>query len=309
MESLTICGIGALKKFFRPFARRLGLAAKEGEWWKLRRLPWTMNLPRSGFTCNICGWIGSSFLKDFHSEGADCPRCGSIARDRFLMHAFFSTIESPSNLRVLETSPRLGLGYRLMMKKHFDYTASDFDISAHEGDIQLDLQSIDLPSDSLDVVLTPHVLEHVPDTALALGELLRVLRPGGYVFLQIPLCQGTTSVPLTPEFHADNTLVFFRFGWDITTLIRDVGFEVDVLVTSDWMDVLRGDHPRLVSNGDGFAVEDLIDSAPRWIDVDADLVSIADQHTSSALGFLPPYHFVTWRCQKPHNFVSGEVSN
>lgn len=286
------------KNLLRPLARRVGLAAPRGEWWNVRRLPWDYQGAGSGFLCNICGWNGPEFLKEFHSEGADCPRCGSISRDRFLMHSFFSTVEDPSNLRVLETSPRLGIGYRLMMRRHFDYTASDFDLSAHEGDIQLDLQSIDLPTNSVDVLLTPHVLEHVPDTSSALKEIHRVLKPGGWMFLQIPLCQGMTSVPLTPEFHADNTPVYFRFGWDLTGQVRNAGFEVDVLVTDEWRDVLRGDLPRLASNGDGFAVEDLIDSATPWIDTTRDLVSIADQNLSLRMGFLPPYHFVVWRCRK-----------
>lgn len=94
-----------------------------------------------------------------------------------------------------------------------DYTASDYDESAHRGVVQLDLQAIDLPDASVDVVLTPHVLEHVPDTDRALAELFRILTPGGSVFLQVPLPQAVTGVPAEPEYHGDHTLVFFRFGW------------------------------------------------------------------------------------------------
>jgi ubiquinone/menaquinone biosynthesis C-methylase UbiE len=82
---------------------------------------------------------------------------------------------------VLETSPRLGDTYRSRMTERVRYVCSDFDESAHAGQIVLDLQSIVLPDASVDVVLTPHVLEHVPDTDRALSELLRVLRPAGHV--------------------------------------------------------------------------------------------------------------------------------
>ena len=44
------------------------------------------------------------------------------------------------------------------------YTASDYDESAHKAMIKLDLADMQLPDDSVDVTLTPHVLEHVPDT-------------------------------------------------------------------------------------------------------------------------------------------------
>ena len=229
-----------------------------------------------------------------------CPVCGSVSRDRFLLHSFFSTIAKPSGLRVWETSPRLGDHYRRMMRKHFDYFASDYDLSAHEGDIQIDLQSIALPDESIDVLLTPHVLEHVPDTDRALGEIARVLKPGGHMFLQVPLQVGVTRVPPEPEFHADDTPVFFNFGWDLTHRLRDRGFVVGVLVTDEWRDVLRGDAPAIASKGDGFDVEGIIDSARSTLDLDRDLVAIADRDVASTLGVLPPYHHVTWRCRKPN---------
>ena len=102
------------------------------------------------------------------------------------------------------------------MQRWFSYRTSDFDLSAHRGDIQLDLQQIDLPDASVDVILTPHVLEHVPDTDRALSELFRVIAPGGRMYLQVPLSRGQTAAPTTPEFHDDNTPVFWNFGWDLT---------------------------------------------------------------------------------------------
>ena len=80
--------------------------------------------------------------------------------------------------RVIETSPRLGGDYREYMRRWFSYRTSDFDLSAHRGDIQLDLQQIDLPDASVDVVLTPHVLEHVPDTDKALTRAVPGDRSG-----------------------------------------------------------------------------------------------------------------------------------
>ena len=288
-----------MKTVLRPLARRVGLAAPSNEWWNSRQGPWVyapFDLPS---VCNVCRWSGDEFVGPFHAEMASCPVCGSVSRDRFLLHSFFSTIVKPSGLRVWETSPRLGDHYRRMMRKHFDYVASDYDLSAHEGDVQIDLQNIAFTDESIDVLLTPHVLEHVPDTDRALCEIRRVLKPGGHMFLQVPLQVGATRIPPEPEFHADNTPVFFNFGWDLTHRLRDHGFTVDVLVTDEWRDVLRGDAAAISSNGDGFDVEDIITSARTTLDLDRDLVSIADQSVASTLGTLPPYHHVTWRCHKP----------
>jgi SAM-dependent methyltransferase len=185
-----------------------------------------------------------------------------------------------------------------MMRRFFDYTASDYDLSAHEGDIQIDLQNIALPDASIDVLLTPHVLEHVPDTARALREIHRVLRPGGRMYLQVPLLHGTTAVPSTPEFHADNTPVFFNFGWDLIGLLRSAGFTTLALVTAEWQSMIVGALDAPLSSGDGFRVEDLIDGARRHLDLAHDLVSVADLERIGRYGFLPPYHFMTWECVK-----------
>ena len=298
MASIAQRFVRAVKAPLRPVARRVGLAAPSNEWWNARQGPWvSMSFDRPS-ACNVCRWTGDTFVGPFHAEMATCPVCGSVSRDRFLLHSFFTTITKPSGLRVWETSPRLGDHYLRMMRKHFEYFASDYDLSAHEGDIQIDLQNIALPDESIDVLLTPHVLEHVPDTDRALAEIHRVLKPGAHMFLQVPLQVGITRVPPEPEFHADNTPVFFNFGWDLTHRLRATGFAVDVLVTEEWRDVLRGSAPAIASNGDGFHVEDLIASARTTLDLDRDLVSIADRATALTLGAMPPYHHVTWRCRK-----------
>ena len=163
--------------------------------------------------------------------------------------------------RVIETSPRLGGEYRAYMQRWFSYRTSDFDLSAHRGDIQIDLQQIDLPDASVDVVLTPHVLEHVPDTSKALSELFRVHRARRPDVPAGPARLGTTSVPTEPEFHADNTPVFFNFGWDLTDQLRAAGFTTTVLVTDEYDQILRGELDEPDPHGDGFHVDQLMETS------------------------------------------------
>ena len=196
--------------------------------------------------------------------------------------------------RVIETSPRLGADYREYMRRWFSYRTSDFDLSAHRGDIQIDLQEIDLPDAAVDVVLTPHVLEHVPDTDQALAELHRVIAPGGRMYLQVPLLQGVTAPPVVPEFHADNTPVCWRFGWDLTDRLRAAGFTATVLVTQEYAAVLNGDLDRPDPGGDIFEVDSLVDNAR----VD-DLTVIASDADARLMGFEPAHHFATWECLRP----------
>lgn len=280
----------------RPLARRVGLAAQPGEWWQAAQPVWTTpsRLEQRERWCNICRWSGSAFGGIAHTESATCPQCQSIARDRFLIWCFTARTGPWRGARVIETSPRLGTEYREFMKRWFEYRTSDFDLSAHRGDVQIDLQQIDLPDASVDVVLTPHVLEHVPDTDRALAELHRVIAPGGRMYLQVPLVYGQTAAPVTPEFHADNTPVFWNFGWDLTDRVRAAGFRTTVLVTEEYRDVLRGDAPAPEPIGDGFHLDTLLEHARP-----ADLTAVADAAAASRMGFEPSWHFATWECLRP----------
>ena len=283
----------SVKDALRPAARRVGLAAPADGWWQEAKAVWKppTDSERRARWCNICRWTGSAFEGIAHTESAVCPQCGSIARDRFLLWCFTARSPKKRGARVIETSPRLGNEYRHYMQRWFSYRTSDFDLSAHRGDIQLDLQSIDLPDASVDVVLTPHVLEHVPDTERALSELFRVIAPGGRMYLQIPIVYGATAAPTEPEFHADNTPVFWNFGWDLTDMVRAAGFTTTVLVTEEYDAVLHGRLPEPDPHGDGFHVDSLLAHARP-----DDLTAVADRTQSSLMGFEPCYHFATWEC-------------
>src|SRR5256885_1929786 len=56
---------------------------------------------------------------------------------------------------------------------------------------------------SLDYVITSHVLEHVANPVAALAEWYRVLRPGGLIYLVVPDRRFTWDHPrpLTPVAH------------------------------------------------------------------------------------------------------------
>ena len=189
-------------------------------------------------------------------------------------------------MRVLETSPRMGDGYRLAMARWFDYKASDFDERAHRASIRIDLQDIALPDASLDLVLTPHVLEHVPETDRALAELHRVLVPGGQLLLQVPILQGATAPPAEPEFHDDDTPVFWRFGPDLADRLRNNGFTTKVLCPQQWVDEVRAGG----AHRDEHAPEFDVDSMLAGSRVD-DLEPILDTPMAERLGLWEPYQF------------------
>lgn len=109
--------------------------------------------------------------------------------------------------------------------------------------VHQDLLKLSLPSERFDLVTTNEVLEHVPDIDVALSEIVRVLKPGGWhigthpfrfmdlvgdvrtrlhndqlVFLKEPERHGN---PVDPD---RGSLVFETPGWDILERARRAGF-------------------------------------------------------------------------------------
>jgi SAM-dependent methyltransferase len=67
-----------------------------------------------------------------------------------------------------------------------------------------DLADLHLPSEQYDAVVMWHVLEHVPDPAVVLAEVARLLRPGGVFLVAVPNF-GSLEARLTRDkwFHLD----------------------------------------------------------------------------------------------------------
>jgi SAM-dependent methyltransferase len=253
--------------------------------------PWDPLPPAPGVLCPVCRWRGHAFDGPAHVELALCPACGSNGRDRFLHWCLRERVDLHPALRIIECSPRLGDAYRGAMATWFFYRTSDYDLRAHAGNLRLDLQHIDLPDGSVDVMLCAHVLEHVPDTDAALAELRRVIAPGGHLLLQVPVLQGSTAPPTEPEFHGDDTPVFWRFGLDLTGRLRTHHFETALLCTGPFADaVATGGNPWSEWSPE-FDVPDILAGA-----VPDDLVVVADATQAARLGVEPAYMYLTWDC-------------
>jgi SAM-dependent methyltransferase len=245
--------------------------------------------------CTVCRWQGDAFGGVEHCESNVCPQCGAIGRDRWLFHCLVSFATVSRSTRLLETSPRLGDAYKDAMSARVDYLASDYDLRAHKADIAIDLQKIDLPDADLDVVMTSHVLEHVPDTDAALSELFRVLKPGGHLILLVPVLQGVTAPPAEPEFHGDDTPVFWRFGLDLTGRLRDHGFDTRLLCTADFK---RHAESRDAHWPQGISPEWDVSSILAAADP-AELTVVCDDRLAGTIGLNPSYMYLAWHARKP----------
>lgn len=277
---------------------RAGLVAREQRR-DPRLKPWKTSALGSaggGYSrvCVICGWHGHRFLGSAHCESSNCPQCGSIARDRFLYQCFVRRVPYRPKLRVLEMSPRMGSAYERVMRERSAYLSSDFDLRAHKGDVALDLQHVGLADSSFDTILSAHVLEHLPDTDRALAELHRILRPEGTLLLAVPVLQGRTAAPLTPEYHGDRTLVYWRFGFDLTERLRAHGFKTNALVPQAFKCWVENNRPVGEVPGSEFDVASILEGANP-----ADMIDVVSARESRRMGFELAYMFLAWECVKP----------
>lgn len=108
------------------------------------------------------------------------------------------TVESNSQLkRFLDTFPP---GARILDvgAGHFRHRSDiiTLDPFRTEGaDVIGNGENLPFQNDSLDAVVCVAVLEHVPDPAHITGELLRVLKPGGAIYLEVPFIEGYHAAP------------------------------------------------------------------------------------------------------------------
>ncbi len=69
--------------------------------------------------------------------------------------------------------------------KNVDYKIMD-PVPTYNPDIVGDIHKMPFADNSLDAIICIAVLEHVENPILAVSEMRRVLKPGGYIFLYVP---------------------------------------------------------------------------------------------------------------------------
>ncbi|MDM0067680.1 glycosyltransferase [Variovorax sp. J31P207] len=154
----------------------------------------TMVLPEGNRACSCCGYVGEFSPGPGQRPKAQCPRCGSLERHRFLqlLAPLLRTLWIPetrphARTRMIEVAPSHAT---LSFRRMFGVVTTVGADPAADGrmvDIVAALTELPFPSESADVALVLRVLEHIPDDRKAMAEILRVLRPAGIAVLQVPL--------------------------------------------------------------------------------------------------------------------------
>jgi len=186
-----------------------------------------------------------------------CPICNSFDRER-LLYLYLANqtdvFEKPAKL--LHVAPEERLKNLLCSKTNLDYLTAD--LFQKTVMVKMDITDIQFPENSFDIILCNHILEHVIDDRKAMAELYRVLKPGGWAILQVPmsLSLSNTYEDSSITSPADRETAFGQndhvriYAGDYLTRLADAGFNVDVFKWTDDMKNFGGTGNRYGLNED-----------------------------------------------------------
>lgn len=203
--------------------------------------------------CHVCG--GQRAFLGYEPADMPCKRnsficqgCGASARNRHLAKCILEKLPTTPQSRSLRQFARNFTGRIWLtctsgaiagaLRSNPGCVASEYVAGVASGEVAdgvlcQDLHETSFPPDSLDLIVTEDVLEHVPDPRRAFLEIRRVLKPGGWHIATVPvdwslattipravLERGEVSHILPPEYHGDprrpeGVLAFTTFGQDV----------------------------------------------------------------------------------------------
>jgi SAM-dependent methyltransferase len=182
--------------------------------------------------------VCDSYQRAFEPHGivprpdARCPDCGSLERHRLVwlyLKDEMSFLDGSPRV-MLHLAPEPALERRLRAVRGL--TRITGDLSRGKVMVRLDVTRLPFDSESFDAICCSHVLEHVVDDAAAMGELRRVLRPGGWAILQVPVLREVTDEDPTVVEPEERLKRFGQedhvriYGRDYADRLARSGFEV-----------------------------------------------------------------------------------
>ena len=147
-----------------------------------------MRSNKKNVECSVCGRIFSEFNPYGVNprDNALCPNCDSLERHRLLwLFLKAKTNLLKDNLKVLDIAPTKGISEKIKFMPNIDYLS--IDLNSPLAMRHMDITALNLDDNTFDFVICCHVFEHIPNDRKAMTEILRVLKPGGWAILQVPI--------------------------------------------------------------------------------------------------------------------------
>jgi O-antigen biosynthesis protein len=196
---------------------------------------------------------GNSWIPNWR-ERLSCPHCQMNNRQRLIATLVKQELDAFNKKKVyfMEQVTPIFFWACETFKNH-ELTGSEYLGYEYTGGTSIkgirheDVEKLSFSDQSLDLIVSNDVFEHVPNPAKAFAECARTLKVGGLMLATIPfhssnndsiirakIVNGQLEHICPPSYHgnpvsSDGSLVFTDFGWDVLKQIQTSGFsEVNV---------------------------------------------------------------------------------
>lgn len=188
--------------------------------------------------CPVCGGNFRKFLP-YGNKGWDnrlCPKCLSLERHRLLwLFLQKKTDFFTKQIRMLHIAPEQPFYNRFRKRENIDYLTGD--LESPIADVKFDIQKMPFDNERFDVIFCNHVLEHVDNDHLAMQELYRTTKTGGWVLIQIPIDTSRETTYENPEItdekerekHFGQYDHVRLYGLDFARRLENAGFRVETV--------------------------------------------------------------------------------
>lgn len=195
----------------------------------------------TGRWCPVCE-VSSHRFEEFGivpRKDAHCIQCGALERHRlaWLYLQRRTDLFDGRPKKMLHVAPEHALERRLRKALRDGYLTAD--LTKGRAMAVMDIENIRMPDGSFDVILCSHVLEHVHDDRRAMREFHRVLKPGGWALLLVPITAERTTEDPSVTDPAERLRLFGqddhvrRYGPDYVDRLREAGFTVTTTRPAD----------------------------------------------------------------------------
>lgn len=184
-----------------------------------------------------------------------CPVCRSLERTRLLylyLEQCTDFFQRPQH--VLHFAPEKMIELRGRKVSGPGYVTGDLFPAGLM--VRVDITEMQFPDNSFDSIICCHVLEHVPDDRKAMRELYRVLKPGGWAIVQVPISLvldktyedfSITSEAAREQAFGQNDHVRI-YGADYKNRLEEAGFRVTVFRWTDSPEKFGGNKNKFALN-------------------------------------------------------------
>ncbi len=191
--------------------------------------------------CPVCEKSFSKFLpygsNVAYRDNVLCPYDLTLERHRVMW--LYLKNKSPfftaDRLKVIHIAPEQCFYPIFKKQKNLDYTTGD--LLSPIADLHFDLHDIPLEDNQYDVIFCNHVMEHVKDDLRCMKELYRIMKPGGWGIMQVPIDSSRTETyedwsitdPKEREKHFWQYDHVRLYGLNYPKRLEEAGFRVEIV--------------------------------------------------------------------------------